>query len=192
MTDNLTKKFLVGHSPVTIGRFTYGYGHISISESNEDASLNIGAFCSIAPNVAIILGGNHRTDWITTFPFGHIFQNELGEETTPGHPSTNGDVIIGNDVWIGTGVTIMSGIAIGSGAVIATNTHVVKNVLPYQIVGGNPSRVLRDRFDVEIKDLLIQLRWWDLPLEDIKQIRDELCSHPTKELLLNLMKRYRQ
>jgi acetyltransferase-like isoleucine patch superfamily enzyme len=192
VTNNITKKFLIGSSPFTIGRFTYGYENISVAQFDEGASLNIGSFCSIAPNVTILLGGNHRTDWITTFPFGHIFQNELGEEKVPGHPSTNGDVIIGDDVWIGLGVTIMSGVTIGCGAVISANAHVVKNVLPYQIVGGNPSRVLKNRFEDEIKDLLIELRWWDLPLADIKQIKRELCANPTKEILLKLIKNYRQ
>lgn len=182
---------MVGSSPFTVGRFTYGYENISVAQSNEGASLKIGSFCSIAPNITIFLGSNHRTDWITTFPFGHIFQSELGHERIPGHPSTNGDVIIGDDVWIGAGASIMSGITIGCGAAISANAHVVKNVLPYQVVGGNPSRVLRNRFDDTIKDLLIELRWWDLPLEDIKQIKYELCSTPTKELLLNLIKRYR-
>lgn len=191
MTNNITKHFLIGRSPITIGRFTYGYEKISFFQFGEGASLNIGAFCSIAQDVTIFLGGNHRTDWITTFPFGHIFQNELGEEKKPGHPSTNGNVIIGDDVWIGAGASIMSGITIGSGAVIAAKAHVVNNVLPYQIVGGNPSRVLKNRFEDEIKDLLIKLRWWDLDLGDIKQIKHELCSNPTKELLLNIIKRYR-
>ncbi|HSG22184.1 MAG TPA: CatB-related O-acetyltransferase [Azonexus sp.] len=190
MTSNLPKTFTIGCSPFTIGRFTYGYENISVFQSGEGASLNIGSFCSIAPAVTIFLGGNHRTDWITTFPFGHIFQNELGDEKTPGHPSTNGNVTIGDDVWIGTGASIMSGLTIGCGAVISANAHVVNDVLPYQIVGGNPSRVLRDRFEDEIKDLLIELKWWDLPLADIKQIKHDLCSTPTKELLLNLISRY--
>lgn len=191
MTNNQTKNFLIGRSPITFGRFTYGYENISVFQSGEGAALKIGAFCSIAPMVTIFLGSNHRTDWITTFPFGHIFQNELGEEKTPGHPSTNGDVIIGDDVWIGTGASIISGISIGCGAVISANAHVVKDVLPYQIVGGNPSKVLRNRFEDEIKDLLIELSWWDLPLENIKQIKNELCSPPTEELLRNLINRYR-
>ena len=94
---------MIGRSPITFGRFTYGYENISVFQSGEGAALKVGAFCSIAPMVTIFLGGNHRTDWISTFPFGHIFQDELGEEIIPGHPSTNGDVIIGDDVWIGTG-----------------------------------------------------------------------------------------
>lgn len=87
MTNNQTKNFLIGRSPITFGRFTYGYENISVFQSGEGAALKIGAFCSIAPMVTIFLGSNHRTDWISTFPFGHIFQNELGEEKHQGtHP----------------------------------------------------------------------------------------------------------
>lgn len=182
---------MIGSSPITIGRFTYGYQNISVFEFGEGASLKIGAFCSIAEKITVFLGGNHRTDWISTFPFGCIYQDELGTERIPGHPSTNGDVIIGNDVWIGTGASIMSGITIGSGAVIAANSNVVKDVQPYQIVGGNPARALNERFEDEIRDLLIELAWWDLPLEDIKQIKHELSSSPTKELIHKLISRYR-
>ena len=85
----------------------------------------------------------------------------------------------------------MSGVKVGSGAVIAANSHVVRDVKPYQIVGGNPAIVLKERFGDDIKDMLLELSWWDLPLEDIKQITHELCSKPTLELMLKLLSRYR-
>lgn len=72
-----------------------------IEQFGEGAKLKIGSFCSIAEGVVVFLGGNHRADWITTFPFGHIFQEDLGGEEIVGHPMTKGDVMIGNDVWIG-------------------------------------------------------------------------------------------
>jgi acetyltransferase-like isoleucine patch superfamily enzyme len=78
MSNDNIKSGILGKSPISVGRFTYGFDNISIKQWNEGASLNIGAFCSIAMNTTIFLGGNHRTDWITTFPFGHIFQDELG------------------------------------------------------------------------------------------------------------------
>ena len=177
-------------SPISIGRFTYGFENISIRQWNEGAALNIGAFCSISSNTTIFLGGNHRTDWITTFPFGHIFQSELGGENIKGHPTTNGDVKIGDDVWIGAGVTIMSGLTIGSGAVLSANAHVIKDVLPYEIVGGNPAKTLKKRFEDETIDLLLELKWWNLPLEVIKEITQDLCSQPTKELLVMLIDKY--
>ncbi len=126
---------------------------------------------------------------MTTFPFGHIFQEELDGVGIQGHPATNGDVTIGHDVWIGHGVTIMSGVSIGSGAVIAANSNVVKDVMPYEVVGGNPARVIKSRFCSEIVDLLLALGWWNLPVEVIRQISADLSAKPTIDSLVNLIRR---
>ncbi|MDH2998576.1 hypothetical protein A1D22_02090 [Pasteurellaceae bacterium LFhippo2] len=182
---------VVGNSKVSIGRYTYGIENLSIHQWNEGATLQIGAFCSIARNISIFLGGNHRIDWITTYPFGHIFQEELGGQGIVGHPTSNGDIIIGNDVWIGSGVTIMSGVTIGDGAVLAANSHIVKDVKPYEIVGGNPAKSLKFRFEQEIIDKLLQLRWWELELETIKEITHDLSTPPTSKLLDKLLATYR-
>jgi len=106
------------------------------------------------------LGGNHRVDWITTFPFGHIFRDELGGTEIVEHPQSNGEIIIGNDVWIASNVTIMSGIQIGDGAVIAANSMVVKDIAAYEIWGGNPAKKLKMRFSDEIIKSLLKLKWW--------------------------------
>ncbi len=181
---------MIGNSQVKIDRFTYGHENISIRQWGEGANLTIGSFCSIARSVTIFLGGNHRTDWITTFPFGHIYEDTIGKFDIKGHPSTNGDVIIGDDVWIGHGVTIMSGISIGSGAVIATNSNVVKDVGPYEIVGGNPAKKIKDRFSDELKERLLKLKWWELELEVIQNIAPILSSTPSVECLDELLEKY--
>jgi len=192
MTTNDVRKIgTIGNSPISVGRFTYGFENISIRQWGEGASLNIGSFCSLALSINIFLGGNHRIDCITTFPFGHIYQDELGGIGILGHPSTRGDVNIGDDVWIGHGVTIMSGITIGSGAVLATNAHVVKDVGPYEIVGGNPAKLLKKRFDDDIIALLMKLRWWDLPVEIIREINKDLCSPPSIDFLKKLLLQHR-
>jgi acetyltransferase-like isoleucine patch superfamily enzyme len=186
-----TKFFTVGSSEIRIGRFTYGFENISVIQYGEGASLTVGSFCSIAAKTIIFLGGNHRTDWITTFPFGHLFVEQLGGVDIKGHPATKGDVIIGNDVWVGYNSTVMSGISIGDGAVIAANSHVVKNVRPYSIVGGNPAEEIKFRFEPEICRLLLDLSWWNLPEEDIKSITSELSQCPNTKMLKALLKRFR-
>jgi acetyltransferase-like isoleucine patch superfamily enzyme len=180
----------IGASPVVIGRFTYGHEHLSIRQWGEGAPLEIGSFCSIADKVSCFLGGNHRTDWITTYPFGHIFAEELGGRDIVGHPATRGGIRIGNDVWIGSGATIMSGVTIGDGAVIAANATVVRDVQPYEIVGGNPAKPIGRRFDEDMVALLLKLQWWNLPLEDIRSITGVLCSQPTTQLLQTLIERF--
>ena len=192
MSNDTKRTELIGNSLISIGRFTYGFENVAVKQWGEGAALTIGAFCSIADNVTVFLGGNHITDWITTYPFGHIFVDELGGGDIQGHPVTKGDVIIGNDVWIGSGTTIMSGIHIGDGAVIAANSCVVKNVSAFEIVGGNPSRHIKMRFDEETINLLLNLRWWDLSLNEIKSMVQDLSSKPTNELLRNLILKYKK
>ena len=178
--------YSVGTSQVTVGRYTYGIEQVRILEWGEGAALSIGSFCSLASGITILLGGNHRTDWVTTYPFGHIFQDELGEHEVVGHPATKGDVVVGNDVWIGSNVTIMSGVRIGDGAVLAANACVSKDVASYQIVGGNPAVCIRQRFDDETIALLLKLRWWDFPVPKIKEMVQVLCDRPNKERLTAL------
>ena len=159
-----------------IGKYTYGTENIKIKKWCNNWKVVIGNFCSIADNLTIFLGGNHRTDWVTTFPFGHIYTNEFNTFNGVGHPSSNGDVIIGNDVWIGSGVTIMSGVTIGDGAVIAANSHIVKNVEPYSIVGGNPAKLIKFRFTTEQIQKLLEIRWWFWEDDKINKYVPLLCQ----------------
>lgn len=191
MSNDRVKTGRVGKSATSVGRFTYGVENVAVYQWGEGAALHIGTFCSLARSVSVLLGGNHRVDWITTFPFGHIFEDAFDVAPLTGHPATNGDVVIGNDVWIGQGATILSGVTIGDGAVIAANATVTKDVAPYEIVGGNPAKPLRRRFSDEVIALLLQLRWWELPVETIRSLIPKLASAPTPALLRDLIDAHR-
>lgn len=180
---SISYSFMQGRSRIIVGRFTYGFKTMQVKEWGEGASLEIGSFCSLASGIVFMLGGNHRTDWISTFPFGHIFREDLCGEGIVGHPKTNGNICIGHDVWIGQNTTIMSGIKVGNGAVIAANSTVVKDVGPYEVWGGNPAKMLRRRFDNEIIQELCALRWWDFSIETIRQVAPLLSQSPTLLLL---------
>ena len=186
------RTIVLGNSTVTVGRFTYGYENCTVHQWGEGANLQIGSFCSIAGGVHIFLGGNHRTDWITTYPFGHIFKNELTREKTPGHPITKGNVTIGNDVWIAHGATILSGVTIGNGAVIGACAVLRESVPEYTVVGGNPAKVLRPRFEADIIDMLKELKWWELPKHQILKLIPILQKQPDRDLLLSLVERHRK
>ena len=138
-----------------VGRGTYG--EPSVRHWGEPTTLKVGCYCSIATGVRIFLGGNHRTDWITTYPFS--FFRESAKHIL-GHPASRGDVIIGHDVWIGEGAVILSGIRIGNGAVIGTSAVVTRDVPPYGIVAGNPARLIGMRFTAEEVAILQSLEWW--------------------------------
>jgi acetyltransferase-like isoleucine patch superfamily enzyme len=139
-----------------IGDFTYGAP--KIFSWGEGAELKIGKFCSIARGVEIFLGGEHRIDWVTTYPFNALFPEHA---MIKGHPKTKGDVIIGNEVWIADGTVIMSGVTIADGAVIGARSVVTKDVKPYEVVAGNPVRHIKFRFDKEIIKELLEIQWWN-------------------------------
>ena len=178
---------------MSFGKYTYGC--VNIYWQNNDAKLIVGNFCSIASNVKVYLGdnqvylvGNHRTDWVTTYLFGHIHQNIFNNFNGEGHPSTKGDVNIGNDVWIGNNVTIMSGVKIGDGAVIASNSHVVKNVEPYSMVGGNPAKLIMYRFTEEEIKQLLEIKWWYWEDEKINNFTPLLCNNNISEFIKSALK----
>lgn len=169
-----------------LGPYSYHGDGLSVKWKGNDTTFRCGKFCSIADNLKIYLGGNHRTDWITTYPFGHTHKDKFNTFSGKGHPSTKGSVIIGNDVWIGDNVTIMSGVTIGDGAVVANNSHVVKCVEPYSIVGGNPAKLIRYRFTKEQIEKLLKIKWWDLPENQINAIVPLLCSNNIEEFIAYL------
>lgn len=166
-----------------IGDFTYG--RPKIFHWGEKAKLKIGKFSSISSDVKIFLGGNHRYDWITTYPFSARELAEIWPEAIgiDGHPATKGDVIIGNDVWIGYGAIILSGVKIGDGAVIGASAVVTRNVSPYSIVAGNPAREIKKRFSDDAIKKLLEIKWWDWSDEKIKKNIKILCSKNVVELI---------
>lgn len=162
---------------VKVGAFSYGFDDTKILSYDPNTTVTIGRYCSIAAGLKLFCGGNHRVDWITTFPFGHVFGKYFNVAPVQGTPSSNGNIIIGNDVWIGRDVTIMSGVTIGDGAVIAANSHIVKDIEPYSIVGGNPAKFIKYRFTPEIIDQLLELKWWNLEVGKVTKLIPFLCSN---------------
>jgi virginiamycin A acetyltransferase len=133
--------------------------------------LIIGKFCAIASGVKFIMNGaNHQIEPISTFPFA-IFENgwekiNEGIDLTKKYPH-KGDIVIGNDVWLGFEALIMPGVKIGNGAVIASKSVVTKDVPDYAIVGGNPAKIIRKRFDDATIARLQNIAWWDWPADKI-------------------------
>ncbi len=172
---------LVRRWGVVVGEYSYGHPKVRFPETG--ARLTIGRYCSIADKVEIFLGGNHRTDWVSTYPF----DNRPGLWTAPpgGERShvSRGDVSIGNDVWIGSGAAILSGVTIGDGAVIGARAVVTRDVPPYAIVAGNPAKVVRKRFDDARIAALLEVAWWDLPRSEVESLIPLLQSHDIDALV---------
>ncbi|MCO5145149.1 MAG: type B chloramphenicol O-acetyltransferase [Aquamicrobium sp.] len=178
---------------IVVGRYSYysGYYHghgfddcarFLVPDEGADR-LIVGSFCSIGSGAAFIMAGNqgHRADWISTFPFYWMSEVEAFAEARNGFAPA-GDTVIGNDVWIGSEAIVMPGVRIGDGAVIGTRALVTRDVEPYAIVGGNPARTIRKRFDDERVRLLIEMRWWDWPDEQLAAAMKVLTSGDVEAL----------
>jgi acetyltransferase-like isoleucine patch superfamily enzyme len=171
-------RFKLRYPEYTFGRGSYGLPHVY--DWKEGSTLSIGAYCSIAEGVQIFLGGHHRTDWVTTFPFPAMVEQA---SHISGYSGTNGDVNIGNDVWLCSNSTILSGVTVGDGAIVAAGALVTRDVEPYAVVGGNPARFLRWRFPEEQRLLLLQSAWWDWPEAELLGLADKLCSDDIESFL---------
>lgn len=173
---------------IEVGRYSYysGYYHghgfddcarYLRADLDSVDKLIIGSFCSIGSGASFIMAGNqgHRADWISTFPFFYMQEEQAFAEALDGFLPA-GDTVVGHDVWIGSEAMILAGIRIGHGAIIGSRALVTRDVEPYTIVGGNPARPIRKRFaDADIERLL-EMAWWDWPVEAIRDAMPLLCT----------------
>ncbi len=137
--------------------------------------LIIGKFCSIATDVRFLMnGGNHPTDWLTTYPFPAFGGG--WEAAMPAAWPSKGDTVVGHDVWFGYGAMIMPGVTIGNGAIIASGSVVTKDVPAYAVVGGNPARVIRSRFDAATVARLEAVAWWGWDAAKITRNVRAICA----------------
>lgn len=184
-------KNIIKNPNIIVGDFTYYDDFEDVMNFEKNVKyhfdfvgdkLIIGKFCMIASGVTFIMNGaNHLTEAISTYPFAIFGDGWEGAMTGREYPR-KGDITIGNDVWIGYNATIMAGVTIGDGAIIATNATVVKDVPPYTIVGGNPARAIKRRFDDETIEKLLELQWWNKPLEWITKNVQALTGNELDEL----------
>lgn len=179
---------------IRVGRYSYysGYYHghgfddcarYLLPDRDDVDRLLIGSFCSIGTGASFIMAGNqgHRHDWASTFPFFYMQEEPaFGGAIDAFQPA--GDTVVGSDVWIGAEAMVMPGIRIGHGAVIASRAVVTRDVAPYTIVAGNPARPIRTRFQDDQIAMLLQMAWWDWPLERIEQAMPLLCASDIEAL----------
>ena len=184
-------KNIVKNPNIIVGDYTYYDDFENVENFDKNVKyhfdfngdkLIIGKFCMIASGASFIMNGaNHLTEAFSTYPFaifGHGWENAMEGKSYP----QKGDLHIGNDVWIGHNATIMAGVTVGDGAIIATNATVTKDVPPYTIVGGNPAKEIRKRFDEETIALLLELKWWDWDIEKITANLQVLTGNDLSQL----------
>lgn len=152
---------------VIVGKYTYG--RLEVLMFNNENSLKIGSYCSVAPKTVFLLSADHYTNHISSFPYKVKVTKNLDKEGI-----SKGDIVVDDDVWIGYGSTIMSGVHVGQGAIIAAGSVVTKDVPPYAIVGGVPAKVIKYRFSEEIINELLKVDYSKVTKDMIKEHIDEL------------------
>ena len=185
-------KNIIKNPNIIVGDYTYydDFENVENFEKNVKYhfdfvgdKLIIGKFCMIASDVKFIMNGaNHLSESISAYPFaifGNGWENAMEGKSYP----NKGDIVIGNDVWIGYNATVMGGVSIGDGAIIATNATVTKDVAPYTIVGGNPAKEIRKRFDDDTIKKLLEIQWWDWDIAIISKNIQALTGSGINELV---------
>nr|BEK68139.1 CatB-related O-acetyltransferase [Kitasatospora purpeofusca] len=145
--------------------------------------LVIGRYCALGTGVRFIMNGaNHRTDGPSTFPFPIMGGSWAAHFDLLTDLPNRGDTVVGSDVWFGNGVTVMPGVRIGHGAIVATGSVVTADVPDYAVVGGNPARVIRHRYEEDDVARLVAVAWWDWPQEHITAHVRTIMSGTVEEL----------
>ncbi|MBU2992073.1 CatB-related O-acetyltransferase [Octadecabacter sp. 1_MG-2023] len=174
-----------------VGDYTYASAHVPPQDwafhlapyllPQSPEMLRIGKFCQIADGVTFITSSaNHRYDGFSSFPFAVFLDMD---RKRPSMPDAGPDTTIGDDVWIGQGATILPGADIGSGCIIGAKSVVLGRIPPYTIVAGNPAKPVRRRFDDATCAQLLEIAWWDWPIDVIVQNEAAICGGDLKVLL---------
>ncbi|MBQ9903428.1 MAG: CatB-related O-acetyltransferase [Synergistaceae bacterium] len=172
---------------IIVGEFTYiadseFESHVTHHYEWNGDRLIIGKFCQIAAGVEFVMNGaNHQMNAVSTFPFYTLEGWNMNPPAQADLP-LKGDTVIDNDVWIGQNAVILPGVHIGDGAIIGANSVVGSDIEPYTIVIGNPAMVLRKRFDDELIDLLLKIKWWDRRIDEINSLIPILTCSDLEEV----------
>jgi virginiamycin A acetyltransferase len=175
-------KNLISRPEVVVGDYTVFDAHEGVDalvryhhEVMGD-KLIIGKFCCIARGVVFLMNGaNHDMTGFSTYPFA-VFESGWDKNIPPFMPPNRGDTIVGNDVWMGQGSVVLPGVKIGDGAIVAARSVVMRDVPAYHVVGGNPARSFRARFDEETIRALLEIRWWDWDAAKITRNLPAICG----------------
>lgn len=171
---------MIEKGTLTIGPHSYGLPSVE-EYAGSEAKVHVGSYTSISRGVVLVTGGNHRPDWVSTYPFRIKFRQPGAYRD--GTPATKGDIRIGSDVWIGTEAMILSGVYVGDGAVVGARAVVTADVPPYGIAVGNPAKVVRYRFRPEVVEALLRIAWWTWDDEKVLEAIPCLSSPRIEEFI---------
>ncbi len=155
----LRRTFQAQHD-VEVGLYSYG----CFDPHRIGRNVRVGRYCSFAPS-AHVFTRNHGLSYLGTTSY--LYNAALG--VVPEDTIAHGRCVIEDDVWVGHNAVILPGVGrVGRGAVIGAGAVVTRDVDPYAIVGGNPARTLRFRFDPDTIAAVEETRWWDWSLDEFR------------------------
>lgn len=190
-TNTVFLNQVIDHPNIEVGDYTYYNDFEPVADyaarlapylhPGAPERLVIGKYCQFAHGTRFISSSaDHPKRWFTTYPFA-VF-NHATMPLFEAEFSKGRDTVVGNDVWIGHGAVILPGATIGDGVIVGAGAVVGGEVPPYTVVAGNPAKPVRQRFDGETIEMLEELRWWDLPIDEVEQILPILASADAKAL----------
>ncbi len=129
-------------------------------------SLRLGRYVAGGSRLRFLLNGQHDKNTISMFMFSIL---DGGVTNVP--PPQCGDTVIKNDVWLGDEAMVLGGSVVENGCIIAARSLLPQNFVsePYGIYAGAPARLKKFRFSESIRERLLELAWWDMPLAWIKE-----------------------
>ncbi|WP_310962189.1 CatB-related O-acetyltransferase [Nocardioides terrisoli] len=180
---------LIRAGRVEIGEHSRSYAVPTVvTFMHDDTRLTIGDYCSLSADAKIYLGGRHSLTSVTTYPHRILFRMPgAGED---GFPTPTGDTFIGSDVWLCPGAQVLSGVRIGHGAIIGAGSVVTKDVPDFGIVGGNPAKLIRHRFNEEQREALLEIAWWDWPEDEVRRAVPLLAGEDIDEFIAYARERF--
>lgn len=163
-----------------VGKYSYAGINLTMNWTK------LGKFCSIGRNVDI--GGfDHDYTKVTTMPHFRWNQMIKGGGKIPDKMENN-YCSIGNDVWIAAGAQILHKARVGDGAIVGGGAVVTHDVPPFAIVVGVPAKVIGYRFDQKYIDALLDIKWWDWPIDIIKENMDMLMDSDVNDETIRKMR----
>ena len=152
-----------------VGDYSYIAGNEAGGIISGFHHTTIGKYCSIGNHIEMLSESSHDYTKDFQYPFYSMSNSPLFDQVKAKKETKISPILIGNDVWIGTNVIVLGGTTIGDGAVIGAGSVVTKNVPPYAIVVGSPARVIKKRFSQEKILKLLNKKWWNLPVSQLKK-----------------------
>jgi virginiamycin A acetyltransferase len=134
-----------------IGKGTRIYGLLNV---RGEGVLRIGRYVAIGEDLRVITS-NHL---VTRINMHGPLQRRLKFASVMGDAE---NVIIDHCSWVGDRVFMLPGSGVGIGSVIGGGSVVTKKFAPFSMIGGNPARMIKKRFNDEVIRFLLDLKWWE-------------------------------